>query len=148
MPEPSRQARQLYYQKLKEAKASDTVSRSVIFATLYESGHQPLTMAELIKRTKSYANRVSIYRSVALLEKIGVVKRLNTGWKYKLELSDDFLGHHHHITCDICKQTVVMKDSPELENQVKKIAYAHEYNLTDHHLDISGVCKQCQQKSS
>lgn len=138
------QAMDLYYQKLKAAKSSDTAPRSAVFATLYENGHQPLTMAELIMLIGGCCDRASIYRSVKRLEEIGIVNRLHVGWKYKLELSDDFHGHHHHLTCTNCGATHATHNDERFEKLLHDLANKHGYTLIDHQLDIRGLCKNCQ----
>ena len=143
MSQPNQRAIELYYKKLKEAKVSNTASRSIVFAKLYESEHIPLTLSELVALTKGFVDRSSVYRSVELLEKIGIIRRLHIGWKYKLELSDDFHGHHHHITCTVCGKTHATHDDEEFEELLKNLAGRHGYQITDHQLDIRGVCSKC-----
>ncbi len=144
MPAPTRHALSLYYQKLKSAKTSETVPRTAVFDTLYRHGHAPLTMAELINLTEDYCDRASIYRSVKRLEKIGIINRLHIGWKYKLELSDDFHGHHHHLTCTNCGATHATHDDDDFEKLLDALAAKHGYTITDHQLDIKGLCPACQ----
>ncbi|MGI9027958.1 MAG: Fur family transcriptional regulator [Candidatus Saccharimonadales bacterium] len=148
MAKPNQRAIDLYYKKLKAAKASNTAARSAVFAALYESDHEPLSMAKLITLTKAYADRASIYRSVHLLEEIGVIHRLHIGWKYKLELSDDFHGHHHHITCSQCGDTHATHDDETFEALLAQLAAKHGYTITDHQLDIKGICQSCQLKTT
>lgn len=137
----------LYRQKLKAAKASDTTARSAVFGMLYENGHTPLTMHELIKLTEDYADRASVYRSVKLLEDIGIIRRMHIGWKYKLELSDDFHGHHHHLTCTDCGETHATHDDEDFEKLLRALAARHGYSITDHQLDIRGLCQKCRSKN-
>ncbi len=139
-------AHDLYHKKLKAAKASDTTARSAVFGMLYKNGHTPLTMHDLIRLTEDYADRASVYRSVKLLEKIGIIRRMHIGWKYKLELSDDFHGHHHHITCVKCSETHATHYDEKLETLLAKLAAKHDFFITDHQLDIKGVCSNCQKK--
>ncbi len=133
----------LFRQKLKSAALSDTVPRAAVFNTLLKSEHKPLTMHELVDRTEPFADRASVYRSVKTLEEIGVIKRLQIGWKYKLELSDDFHGHHHHLTCTNCSATHASHDDDELEEVLTVMAAHHGYTITDHQLDIRGLCNNC-----
>ena len=77
-------------------------------------------MHDLIKRTKG-VDRASVYRAVRLFEQLGIVQRLNTGWKYKIELTDKFAEHHHHLTCLQCGKTIAMGES-ELEEMISKLA--------------------------
>lgn len=136
-------ANELYLKKLKKSGNSNTVIRSAVFGTLLDSEHTPLTMAELIKRTASFGDRASVYRSVKALEDAGIIKRLNIGWKYKLELSEEFHGHHHHITCERCGRTDTLNDE-NLERIVKEGASKAGYRITDHTLEIKGICDSCQ----
>lgn len=127
---------------------NDTLPRAAVFTELFKHGHTPLSMAELITITEDCANRASIYRVVKRLEEIGVVNRLHIGWKYKLELSDDFHGHHHHLTCTNCGATHATHNDERFENLLHDLAHKHGYSLTDHQLDIRGLCKKCQNKTS
>lgn len=146
MTKPTQSTMNLYYQKLKDAKTSDTLPRSAVFIELYKNGHTPLTMRELINLTEHCVDRASIYRSVKRLEKAGVIQRLHIGWKYKLELSDDFHGHHHHLTCTVCGATHATHDDENFEILLKRLAAKHGYTITDHQLDIRGICQNCQNK--
>ena len=74
---------------------SDTVPRRTVFSQLEHK--KPQTMHELITALDGVIDRASIYRVVALFEKLDIVHRIHIGWKYKLELSQAFQGHHHHI---------------------------------------------------
>lgn len=137
-------ANELYLKKLKNTGNSNTVIRSAVFGALLDSEHTPLTMSELIKRTAAFGDRASVYRSVKALEAAGIIKRLNIGWKYKLELSEEFHGHHHHITCEKCGRTDTLTDE-NLESTVKEGASKAGYKITDHMLDIRGICSVCQE---
>lgn len=137
-------ALELFRQKLKEKGLSDTGPRLAVFEALLASDHEPMTMNQLIKATAAKADRASIYRTVKVLEDIGVVRRLNIGWKYKLELSDDFHGHHHHISCIKCGKTHATHDEEYFEELLSSLSLRHGYVMTDHQLDIRGICRDCQ----
>src|SRR5580692_9907794 len=87
-------------QTLQQAGYSNTRSRRVVFEAL--QGQEPLSMHELVMACTKQVDRASIYRTIALFEKLGIVQRLQIGWKYKLELSNNFNFHHHHLTCSKC----------------------------------------------
>lgn len=63
---------------------------------------EPQSIAEIQAKAKGAVDRVSIYRSIDLFEKLGIVHRIYVGWKYKIELSDQFMAHHHHLSCLGC----------------------------------------------
>jgi Fur family transcriptional regulator, ferric uptake regulator len=118
-----------------------TQARLAIFNAL--TGQEPMSMHDLIGRVSSI-DRASVYRTVDLFERLGVVQRLYTGWKYKLELSDAFAEHHHHITCTNCGRTVAMNED-ELEAVIDRLAAAHGFQPSAHQIEIQGRCTTCQQ---
>jgi Fur family ferric uptake transcriptional regulator len=125
---------------LKEQGYSVTRARLVTFEALL--GQEPLSMHQLIMRVAG-VDRASIYRTVDLLERLGIVQRLNTGWKYKLELTDKLADHHHHLTCTQCGQTIAMSEQ-ELEHFIESIACRHGFAPTAHQVEIQGLCAQCR----
>ena len=145
MPRPNQAIWDLYIKKLKSVSAKNTVARSYIFVILYESGHTPLSMNDLLDGdSKHYGDRTTIYRTVRFFEKAGIVQRRYTGWKYKIELSDEFHGHHHHITCIKCGETHATHDDNNFETELVKLAKINGYKVTDHKLEIRGICAKCQ----
>ena len=103
-------------------------------------------MAELDGRAGGI-DRASVYRAVELFERLGIVQRLNTGWKYKLELTDKFNEHHHHLTCLHCDRTISMNEA-ELEQLISRLATSHCFKPTSHQIEIQGLCDDCQTRQS
>jgi Fur family transcriptional regulator, ferric uptake regulator len=134
-------ARDSFKQLLKANGQSITKARLTVFEMLL--GQEPLTMGELAKRA-GQVDRASVYRAVDLFERLGIVQRLNTGWKYKLELTDKFAGHHHHLTCTQCGRTIAMNEL-ELEALIAKLAAAHHFKPAAHQIEIQGLCNDCRQ---
>jgi Fur family ferric uptake transcriptional regulator len=89
------------------------------------------------------ADRASVYRAIELFERMGVVQRLSTGWKYKLELTDKFAEHHHHLTCVQCGRTTPMSET-ELEQTISRLAATHNFKPSAHQIEIQGLCTKCQ----
>ena len=133
---------QLFSQVLKENGCSLTRQRRDLFVLLRDEHH--MTLASLIDRAKSKMDQASVYRTLALFEQLDIVRRIHIGgWKYKLELSDTFEEHHHHLTCLRChKITGIYGD--EVEELVRNIGAAHNFNPIDHQIDIQGYCADCQ----
>lgn len=112
------------------------------------STHGPLTLKQLQDYAEPSVDRASVYRTVALFEALNIVSRLQIGWKYKIELSEDFSPHHHHITCQLCSKIITLKDSEEIENLITKLETEHRLKITHHTLEFIAVCNQCQQKQT
>ncbi len=124
---------------LKDAGQSVTKPRVAVFKALF--GREPLGMHELIGRVGK-VDRASVYRTVELFENLGVVHRVNIGWKYKLELTDKFAEHHHHLSCTNCGRTISMNED-ELEALIAKLAAGHRFKPSSHQIEIQGLCEDC-----
>jgi Fur family ferric uptake transcriptional regulator len=126
---------------LKDAGHSLTTPRKLIFSLLNDS--EPRSMPALQKRLQNKIDRASLYRAINLFEQLGIVQRVNIGWKYKLELTDIFNDHHHHISCLGCGKTIAIEEDEQVERLIH--AFSEKYGITaEHHqLEIQGYCKNC-----
>lgn len=119
-----------------------TQARIHVFEALHDE--EPLSMAELQLKLDQMIDRASLYRTIALFEKLGIVQRLQIGWKYKIELADDFNFHHHHITCKNCNMTLPVREDLTLEASIKSLAVEYGFTEITHQLEIHGLCPKCQ----
>jgi Fur family ferric uptake transcriptional regulator len=127
---------------LKTADCSLTKTRQLVFTALQDK--EPQTMAEVVAACGGQVNRASVYRTIALFERLGIVQRLQIGWKYKLELSDAFHHHHHHLTCRQCGTTIPLPEDEQLEKRLKELAKGQNFAMRGHQLEIQGICQNCQ----
>jgi len=128
-----------FKQMLKNSGYSLTGARTAVFEALL--GQEPMSMHELVARVKG-VDRASVYRAIELFETLGIAQRLNTGWKYKLELTDKFAAHHHHLTCTNCGKTVALSEA-ELERFIEQIARSHGFRPMSHQIELQGLCAAC-----
>jgi Fur family ferric uptake transcriptional regulator len=117
-----------------------TESRRAVFQALL--GQEPQTMRQLVAACPTI-DRASVYRTVILFERLGIIQRLQIGWKYKLELTEDFSHHHHHLTCLHCGRVISFDESPALEAELRRIAVANNFAVQSHQLEIQGLCERC-----
>ena len=136
----------LFKKILRDNGYSTTKARSLIFDLLL--GSEPQTMNQLIKATDGTVDRVSVYRVIELFEKLGIAQRINIGWKYKIELSDVFLEHHHHMTCLQCGRVIAIKDERVLEGTIAELSKSVGFALISHQLEMQGYCERCQSSRS
>lgn len=127
---------------LRENGCSLTTPRKAVFAALQHQ--EPQTMRELTAAVGGKVDRASVYRTVALFESFGIVQRLQIGWKYKLELSDQFSDHHHHLSCVRCGRTIALQEDTVLEMRIKTLARAQGFQAIDHQFEVRGLCQACQ----
>jgi Fur family transcriptional regulator, ferric uptake regulator len=126
---------------LKNEGASLTKPRKTVFNLLLNQG--PQSMQVLTQRAKGKIDRATVYRTVELFERIGIVRRVNVGWKYKIELSDVFTGHHHHMFCTSCGRMFDLPDNPMLETMIDTVAAKTDFAPRGHQLEIYGLCANC-----
>lgn len=118
-----------------------TKSRLAVFAVLQDK--EPQTMHEVVVACGQRVDRATVYRTIALFEKLGIVQRLQIGWKYKLELGDNFHHHHHHLTCKRCGKTIRLPEDRQLEQRLRSLAEVQNFNMQGHQLEIQGLCQNC-----
>lgn len=118
-----------------------TAVRKKVYFALADAPY-PMSNSELIKHTKD-VDKVSVYRTLALFETIGVVHRIWNGFKSKIELSEDFSPHHHHFTCTSCNMMVSFKND-EIEQALNALSKAMHVRIEQHLVELSGTCNQCQ----
>ncbi len=132
----------LFYATLDTYRLNNTKERSLIFEIL-KGLDAPCTITELVKKTKGSMNKSTVYRTVELFEKIKVTKRVYNGWKYSIELSDQFSPHHHHFTCTNCGNVVSFLESQSLLNEFTKLEKSLDSKITSHSLELRGLCPNC-----
>lgn len=119
-----------------------TQARELVFLTLLNSS-KPLSLRELYTQISSKVDRASVYRNIELFEKLGIVHRIYIGWKYKLELSDQFIAHHHHLICLSCGKVIDIKDERHIDEFTRDIARQFDFQPRSHQFEIDGYCKEC-----
>jgi Fe2+ or Zn2+ uptake regulation protein len=130
---------------LRDNGLSVTKQRLFVFDLLV--GKEPLTMYELYDLAKGQLDRASLYRIITVYEKLGIVQRINIGWKYKIELSDKFADHHHHLTCLKCQKIIPISEQ-ELESFISGLADSHKFKPTEHQVEVQGYCESCSDVAS
>lgn len=126
---------------LKKQGKSLTAPRKAVFETLQKS-EEPVKTAELARLLK-HVDRASVYRTIELFETLGIVNRVWSGFKSKIELSDKFSPHHHHFTCQNCG-CVIELESEALENNLNELEKRYKFDFTYHSIELNGRCVDCK----
>ncbi len=87
----------------------------------------------------------TVYRSMHLLEEMGMVKRFDLGdgvARFEL-LADGDDGHHHHLVCTRCAEVIELEDCAMRELE-EKIASRNGFKAVTHRLEFFGICPECQ----
>ncbi|HEU5004582.1 MAG TPA: Fur family transcriptional regulator [Candidatus Saccharimonadales bacterium] len=135
----------MHYESLKallrKNGSSLTRPRKIIFDLLLNQ--EPQSMQVLVKRAEDKVDRATVYRIIELFEDLGIVHRLNIGWKYKIELSDIFSEHHHHFYCTNCNRVYPLPANAMLETMINSVVSKENFSPRGHHLEIYGLCANC-----
>ena len=83
----------------------------------------------------------TVYRVLTQFEAAGLVKRLNFEGEHALfELNQGV--HHDHLVCVKCNKIEEFID-PIIEERQQIIAKQAGFQMTDHSLNIFGICYKC-----
>jgi Fur family transcriptional regulator, ferric uptake regulator len=126
---------------LTSQKASLTHPRLAVFEYLFKNG--PASVQEIISGLKAQVDRASVYRALDLFEKAGITHRIITGFKYKVELGEAFIAHHHHMHCLNCGSLTSLPANPLLETMIDSTAKKDGFSPRSHQLEIYGLCINC-----
>jgi Fe2+ or Zn2+ uptake regulation protein len=130
--------------KLRQQGYRLTEPRRALLKTL-RSAAGPLTAAALHTRANRSRNRlglVTVYRTLALLEELGLVRRLHApdGCHGYVASTP---GHRHTLTCERCEAAVEF-DGEEVCLDLTTVAAETGYQVRGHWLQLSGLCPSCQ----
>lgn len=128
-------------QLLQERDLRVTAPRKIIFDILLQS-EQPLSIVDVINQAKP-TDKVSVYRTIDLFVKEGIVTSVTHGWKLRYELAAPLKPHHHHITCTSCGALQDVQHE-KIERLMEALAKQNGYKMTQHTFEISGLCAKCQ----
>lgn len=131
---------------LKKNGLKFTIQREVILEMLYMSDEHltPELLHHLIqkKHPSLKTGIATVYRTLALLEEAQLVTSLSfgaQGKKYELGAKE----HHDHLICTVCGEITEFVDE-QIEERQHKITEALGFKMSDHSMQIYGVCKKCQ----
>jgi len=135
---------------LRQNSLKYTKQREIILKTLYENSNHftPENLYLLIK--ENYPDLTigitTVYRTLNLLEENNIASSISFGVAgKKFELSNK--PHHDHLICQKCGE-IIEFHSPDIEQLQEKIATMHDFKLTDHLMQLYGICKECQTKQT
>ena len=118
--------------------------REVIVALLACTGHLSADdLYETLHKNGSAIGRMTVFRTLDLLAEIGVVRPIyqGSGAAHFVLLAD---GHHHHLVCMQCAQTIEFEDCTIGDTLATQLASRFNFQIGGHLLEIYGVCARCQ----
>ena len=132
---------------LKDAGLKITLPRLKILHILEKSREHHLSAEDVYRQlldSNEDIGLATVYRVLTQFEEAGLVIRHHfEGDQSVFEL--DHGKHHDHLICVKCGRVEEFVDEI-IEKRQQEIAKQAGYSITDHHLNIYGICSQCQKK--
>ncbi|MEN3006038.1 Fur family transcriptional regulator [Dehalobacterium formicoaceticum] len=137
------------YHLLKECNLRITPQRKAILEILYNYRGNHLEVENIyelltVKDNNKRIGLATVYRTMELFEKIGIVSRLsmeNSSARYELIMYDKLM--HHHLICLKCGQLVELDDriAEEFKNRILE---DKGFEVADKSMKIYGYCSSCK----
>jgi Fur family ferric uptake transcriptional regulator len=121
-----------------------TPQRMMVIEALHSvDGH--ISAEEIYTQVRAkypYANISTVYRTLELLKKLGLVTEIALG-DGRVRYHPVEKGHHHHLVCQKCGRIV---DLPESALSPLKETLLHDYhfNADLRHMAFFGLCADCR----
>ena len=131
--------------ELKDAGLKITLPRIKILQMLERGDVHHVSAEDVYKLLLQQGEEIglaTVYRVLTQFEQAGLVIRHNfEGGHSVFELASD--NHHDHIVCVKCGKVEEFIDD-EIERRQQQVATELGFELTDHHLNLYGLCPACQ----
>ena len=130
---------------LSQKGLKSTRQRSLIVdAFLGAGGH--LDVDQLLARVRQTDPRVSaatVYRTMKLLTECGLAHAQRFGDGHTRYESAYNRDHHDHLICTSCG-AIVEFENDRIEVLQEAVARRHGFAVTNHKLELYGLCQKCQ----
>jgi len=132
-------------ERLRQKSRKLTGPRQAILHLLRQHAH-PLSIKEIFSALPHRdCDLATVYRSMHLLEGMGMVKRFDFGdgvARFELLREGDD-GHHHHLVCLRCSGVVEIEHCA-MAALDDRIALNSGFKAVIHKLEFFGICPNCQ----
>jgi Fur family ferric uptake transcriptional regulator len=123
-----------------------TLARRKILEEVYRH-HDHFNADDLYLRLqdhKANVSRATVYRTLSLLERCGLVRRLEGETR---SLYEHVLGHphHDHLICLRCGK-ILEFNNPRIEAMQLEVCKEFSFKMVTHSQQIYGFCRKCQSK--
>lgn len=108
----------------------------------------PLAPQEIFKRGKVLYPKlglVTVYRTLELFDEFELACRVHfqEGCHGYLPAQR---GHHHRILCEQCGKSIEFSGHNDLDALIARVQIQTGYQVSEHLLQLFGVCPHCQKK--
>lgn len=118
--------------------------RAVIRAITSSHDHlTPITIYEKVRQDQPDIGLVTIYRTLEILDKLGLICEVHAGGSCRSYLVRRPSEHHHHLICSECG-IVVDFTGCNLSDVAQRLSQETGFEIESHLLEFLGICHNCQ----
>lgn len=133
---------------LKSNALKFTKQREAILSTLYNNPKHFTSECLYLLVKQKYPDLnigiATVYRTLSLLEDNGLASSISFGTQgKKFEIANK--PHHDHLICTKCGKIVEFQNE-QIEMLQQQVAQENGFVLTDHVMQLYGICSECQKK--
>ena len=108
-----------------------------------EGHHSAEEIYHLVRESNPNVGPATVYRTLELLREAGLASGMNTGDGLARYESPFRRSHHDHLVCRRCGR-IVEFENDQIEDLQRRVAEQHGYVVTDHRLELFGICGACR----
>ena len=134
-----------------------TIPRQLV-AEVLQSAEGYLSADEIYMRIKEDYPAIglaTVYRTLELLNEMGIVNRYNfgDGCARYITAEDQSSEHHHQLVCENCFRVIrysdFMEDEQELYRRVEAVlSERHGFEIKRHIVQFYGLCPDCRKEKN
>lgn len=127
---------------LKTSRQRELIAE-VFFAS---TGH--LSVDQLLERVRvqdPHVGQATVYRTMKLLAEVGLAGARHFGDGHTRYEPVQSAEHHDHLICTSCGR-IVEFHNPQIEELQARVANRHGFVVTQHKLELYGMCADCRRK--
>ena len=124
-----------------------TRQRTLIVEAFFEQGGH-VSVEELVQQVRlrdPHVSTATVYRTMKLLTDCGLAHARHFGDGQTRYESAAGREHHDHLICTSC-HTIVEFENDRIEVLQQEVARTHGFKVTDHKMELYGLCGACQAK--
>jgi len=135
-------------QELRKHGYKITPQRRFVISTIIHSREHltPAAIYEKVHRENSSIGLVTIYRTIEILEGLGLICEMHAGGSCRSYLMRRPSEHHHHLICSDCGRVVDFTDC-DLDKLERRLARETRFKINSHLLEFLGQCRECKKRA-
>jgi Fur family transcriptional regulator, ferric uptake regulator len=122
-----------------------TGARRAVVEIMAQSTHAltPIQIYDEARETHPALGLVTVYRTLEALEGQGLIQRVHQPQGCQAFITAP-AGHQHLLLCRQCGETALF-EGDDLDTLIKSIARKTGFQITEHWLQLFGLCPNCKE---